>query len=61
VTIPGGQSKTVKVKLSQRGRSALSGGGKVQVKVTTVDAAGDTVQISKVKLSHKSHGKHKKR
>jgi acetyl esterase/lipase len=60
-TIPGGQSKTLKVKLSKRGRTALGRGGKVRVKVTTVDAAGDTVQISKVKLSQKSHKKHKKR
>jgi dienelactone hydrolase len=58
-TIPGGQSATVKVKLGKKGRSALSRARAVQVKVTTLDAAGDTVQTTKVKL--RSQKKHKKR
>jgi hypothetical protein len=58
-TIPGGQSQTVKVKLSKHGRSAVKRGRGIRVQVTTVDAAGDTVQVSKVKLTHKKHkGKH---
>jgi dienelactone hydrolase len=57
VTIPGGQSQMVKVKLSKRGRSALSRGGKVRVKVTTADAAGNTVQIERAKTSSKKHKK----
>jgi hypothetical protein len=60
-TIPGGQSQTVKVKLSKHGRSAVKRGRGIRVQVTTVDAAGDTLQVSKVKLSHKKHkGKHHK-
>jgi hypothetical protein len=56
-TIAGGQSKKVKVKLSKRGSSALRRGRGIRAKVTTLDSAGNTVQISKVKLSHKKHGK----
>jgi hypothetical protein len=56
-TIAGGQSKTVKVKLSKHGRSAVSRGRKIRVKVTTLDAAGNTVQIKRVKLSGKKHKK----
>jgi dienelactone hydrolase len=56
VTIPGGQSKIVKVKLSKHGRSAVRR-GKVRVQVTTVDAAGNTVQVERVKLSGKKHKK----
>jgi dienelactone hydrolase len=54
--IAGGQSGTIKVKLSKHGRSAISRGRKVRIKVTTVDAAGNTVQVNRLKLSHK-HGK----
>jgi X-Pro dipeptidyl-peptidase (S15 family) len=57
VTIPGGTSKTVKVKLSKHGRSAVSRGRKIRVQVTTIDAAGNTVQIQRVKLSGKKHKK----
>jgi dienelactone hydrolase len=56
-TIPGGQSQIVKVKLSKHGRSALSRGRGVRVKVTTIDPAGNTVQVSKVNFSHKKHKK----
>jgi dienelactone hydrolase len=57
VTIAGGASKTVKVKLSKHGRSAVSRGRKVRVQVTTIDATGNTVQIQRVKLSGKKHKK----
>jgi predicted acyl esterase len=59
-TIEGGQSKTVKVKLTKAGRTALRRGGKVRVQVTTVDPAGNTVQTTKVKLNSKKHKKHKR-
>jgi hypothetical protein len=59
-TIAGGQSGTVKVKLSKAGRTALRGGGKVRVQVTTIDSAGNTIQTTKVKVGSKKHGKHKK-
>jgi dienelactone hydrolase len=55
--LAGGESKTVKVKLSKHGRSAVSRGRKVRVQVTTIDAAGNTVQIQRVKLSGKKHKK----
>jgi hypothetical protein len=59
-TIAGGQSKTVKIKLSKHGRSALRRGHGIRAKVTTLDAAGNTVQVSKVKLKHgKKRGKKK--
>jgi hypothetical protein len=57
VTIAGGASKTVKVKLSKHGRSAVSRHRKIRVKVTTIHAAGNTVQIQRVKLSGKKHKK----
>jgi dienelactone hydrolase len=61
-TIPGGQSQMVKVKLSKHGRSTVKRGRGVRVQVLTMDAAGDTLQVSKVKLSHKKHkGKHHKK
>jgi hypothetical protein len=56
-TIAGGQSKTVKIKLSRHGRSAVSRGRKVRVQVLTLDDAGDTLQIKRVKLAGKKHGK----
>jgi predicted acyl esterase len=59
VTIPGGRSKTVKVKLSKHGRTAVSRHRRgVRIRVTTIDPTGNTVQISKLK-SHKKHKKHK--
>jgi hypothetical protein len=62
VTIPGGQSQTVAIKLSRRGRSAVSRRRGVRIKVTTVDPAGDTVQISSLnsggKKKHKKQKKH---
>ncbi len=55
VTIAGGQSETVKVKLSKHGLAAVRHHRKLRIKVTTIDAAGNTVQVSKVKLKHKKH------
>jgi predicted acyl esterase len=49
-TIAGGQSKTVKVKLTKKGRLALRRAKRVRVQVTTIDAAGNTVQVTRVKL-----------
>ncbi len=60
VTIPGGATKDVKVKLGKRGRALARGGAKVTVRVTTLDQAGSTVQTTKVKLAGKK-SKHKKR
>jgi dienelactone hydrolase len=57
--IAGGQSKTVAVKLTKQGRKVVRAGTKVRVQVTTVDSAGDTVQITKVKLGGKKPKKHK--
>jgi dienelactone hydrolase len=62
-TIPGGQSQFVGVKLSKRGRSAAARGRGLRVQITTLDAAGNTVQVSKLKLGgkkQKGHKKHKK-
>jgi hypothetical protein len=59
-TIAGGQSGTVKVKLTKAGQTALRGGGKVRVQVTTIDSAGNTIQITKVKVAAKKHKPHKK-
>ena len=59
-TIAAGQSKRVKVKLSKHGRSAVSRGKGVRVKVTTIDSTGNTVQVSKLTAKHKKHGKHGK-
>ena len=60
VTIAGGDSKVVKLKLGKHGRSAVSRGRKVRVKVTTLDAAGNTVQITKLNKG-KKHKKHKRK
>ncbi len=63
-TIAGGQSASVKVKLTKAGAAALRHGGKVRVQLTTVDPAGNTVQITKVKVKAKhepkKHKKHKR-
>ncbi|HSD23362.1 MAG TPA: CocE/NonD family hydrolase [Solirubrobacterales bacterium] len=59
-TIAGGQSKIVKVKLTKTGRRVVRAGSKVRVQVTTIDSAGDTVQITKVKLAGKKHKAHEK-
>jgi hypothetical protein len=59
-TIAGGQSKTVKVKLTKHGRKAVSKGRSVRVQVTTIDATGNTQQTTKVKLGKKGKKKHKK-
>jgi hypothetical protein len=56
-TIAGGKSKTVKVKLTKTGRKVLRAGSKIRVQVTTVDSAGKTVQLSKVKVAGKKHRK----
>jgi X-Pro dipeptidyl-peptidase (S15 family) len=56
-TIAGGKSKTVKVKLTKIGRKVLRAGSKIRVQVITVDSAGKTVQLSKVKVAGKKHGK----
>jgi dienelactone hydrolase len=55
-TIGGGKSAKVKVKLTRRGRAAAREGRRVRVRVTTIDPAGNTVQITKVRL-----GSHKKK
>ncbi len=62
-TIPGGQSATVRLKLSKHGRTAVRRGRGIRVRVTTVDATGNTVQTAKVhfkKKKHKHKGKHKR-
>ena len=59
-TIAGGQSKKVKVKLTKKGRVALRRGGRVLVQITTIDSAGNTAQLTKVKVAA-SHEKHKKK
>jgi predicted acyl esterase len=57
-TIPGGQSGTVKVKLSRTGRVALRHGRRVRIEVTTLDPAGNSVEVTQAKLSgHKKHQK----
>ena len=56
---PAARAQTVKVKLTKRGRKALSRGKAVRVQVTTIDPTGDTAQTTKVKLG-KKHKKHKK-
>jgi hypothetical protein len=58
-TIAGGQSATVKVKLTRTGRAVLRRARRVRVRVRTLDAAGDSVETNKVKLS--SQKKHRKR
>jgi hypothetical protein len=59
-TIAGGQSATVKVKLTKHGRKAVSKGRSVRVQVTTIDPTGNTQQTTKVKLGKKHKKKHKK-
>jgi hypothetical protein len=59
-TIAGGQTKTLKIKLTKAGSKALRHGGKVRVEVTTVDSAGNTVQVTKAKVKVGSNKKHKK-
>jgi hypothetical protein len=59
-TIAGGQSATVKVKLTKHGRKAVSKGRSVRVQVTTIDPAGNTQETTKVKLGKKHKKKHKK-
>ena len=62
-TIGGGQSATVNVKLTKHGQQTVSKGKAVRVEITTVDATGNTVQTSKVKLGKqgkKGKKKHKK-
>jgi dienelactone hydrolase len=58
-TIPGGQNKTMKLKLSKRGAAAVKQGKGISVQVTTMDSTGNTVQTAKVKFKKK--GKQKKR
>jgi dienelactone hydrolase len=57
-TMAAGQSGVVKVKLSKSAARALP--GKVRIELTTVDAAGNTVQNAKVKVAGKKAKKHKK-
>ena len=56
-TIAGGQSATVKVKLTKHGQQTVSKGKAVRVEITTVDATGNTVQTTKVKLGKNKKGK----
>ena len=56
-TIPGGQSKTVKLKLSKHGRATVARGRGIRIQVTTIDPKGDTVQTAKVNFKHKKHKK----
>jgi hypothetical protein len=58
VTIAGGQTKKVKVKLSARGRRAVRHRRGLRVRVTTIDPAGNTQQITALKRHKK--GKHRK-
>ena len=58
-TIPGGQSKTLKLKLTKSGATAVKRGKGISVQVTTIDSSGNTVQTAKVKFKKK--GKQKKR
>lgn len=59
-TVAGGQSKIVKARLTKFGRKVVRPGSKVLVQVTTSDAAGNTAQITKVKLAGKKPKKHTK-
>ncbi|HKG36093.1 MAG TPA: CocE/NonD family hydrolase [Solirubrobacterales bacterium] len=59
-TIAGGESGVVKVKLSRTGRRAFRLGLPIRVRVVTLDPAGNTAEVTKVKLAAKKHGKHKK-
>jgi Acetyl xylan esterase (AXE1) len=58
-TIAGGQSKMVKLKLNKKGRATLGKRGRVRVQVTTIDSAGNTVQLTKAKV--KAAGKKPKK
>jgi predicted acyl esterase len=60
-TIPGGQSATVKLKLSKRGASTIARRRGITLQVMTIDSAGNTVQTAAVNLGGKKGGKHKKR
>jgi X-Pro dipeptidyl-peptidase-like protein len=60
-TIPGGQSATVKLKLSKHGRATVARGKGIRLQITTVDPQGNTVQTAKVNFKHKKHKKHKKK
>jgi dienelactone hydrolase len=56
-TIPGGQTATVKMKLSKHGRATVARGRGIRIQVTTVDPTGNTVQTAKVNFKHKKHKK----
>lgn len=56
-TIPGGQSATVKLKLSKHGRATVARGRGIRVQVTTIDPKGNTAQTVKVNFKHKKHKK----
>ena len=53
----GGQTGTVTVKLTKHGQQTVSKGKAVRVEITTVDATGNTVQTTKVKLGKNKKGK----
>jgi dienelactone hydrolase len=55
-TILGGESRVMKVKLSKRGRKAVHRKG-LRVRVTTVDPAGNTIQVTNVKVAKKAKKK----
>jgi dienelactone hydrolase len=59
-TIPGGQSKAMKLKLSKRGAAAVRRGKGISVQVTTIDSTGNTVQTADVRFKKKK-SKQKKR
>ena len=50
------------MKLTKSGRRSLRAGSKISVQVTTVDPAGKTVQLAKVKVGGKKakNKKHKR-
>jgi len=60
-TIAGGQSATVKLKLSKHGRGTVARGRGIRIQVTTIDPKGNTVQTAKVNFKHKKHKRHKKK
>jgi hypothetical protein len=59
-TILGGDNRVMKVKLSKRGRVAVHRGG-VRVRVTTIDPAGNTIQVTNVKVAKAKNKAKKKR
>jgi hypothetical protein len=61
VMIAGGQSSTVKVKLSKRGRQAARKRRGLRVRVTTIDPAGNTAQTQPLKGKKGKKGKHGKK